>query len=168
MPNLIPKQPTKGSLKETSLSSETKAQVKEIVEFAKSHKNVKILLTGESETGKTQAAEMIAVELALPLYRVDLSTVISKYIGETEKNLNKLFDNAEKKGWILLFDEADALFSKRPEPSPLIKSLENYKGLVILASDSTEKFNPTFLRQTKSIHVGHSSKPKKKEDNEED
>src|SRR5262249_41721914 len=73
------------------------------------------LFVGESGTGKTMAAEVLATELHLDLYRIDLSSVVSKYIGETEKNLRKIFDAAEDSGAILLFDEADALFGKRSE-----------------------------------------------------
>ena len=73
------------------------------------------LFAGESGTGKTMAAEVIAHELRLDLYRIDLSAVVSKYIGETEKNLRRLFDAAEDGGAILFFDEADALFGKRSE-----------------------------------------------------
>jgi len=72
-----------------------------------------VLLEGPRGTGRTMAAEMLARKLGLELHRVDLSDVVSKYIGETEKNLRKLFDEAEKGGWILFFDEADALFGKR-------------------------------------------------------
>src|SRR5262249_25264311 len=73
------------------------------------------LFVGGSGTGKTMAAEVLANELRLDLYRIDLSQVVSKYIGETEKNLRAVFDAAEKSGSILLFDEADALFGKRSE-----------------------------------------------------
>ena len=76
---------------------------------------ISALFSGESGTGKTMAAEVIANELDLALYRIDLSAVVSKYIGETEKNLRRLFDAAESGGAILFFDEADALFGKRSE-----------------------------------------------------
>src|SRR5262249_34232586 len=74
-----------------------------------------VLFSGPSGTGKTMAAEVLAHELGLDLYRIDLSSVVSKYIGETEKNLRRLFDAAEESGAILLFDEADALFGRRSE-----------------------------------------------------
>src|SRR5205807_3578810 len=77
--------------------------------------SITALFSGASGTGKTMAAEVIANELALDLYRIDLSQVVSKYIGETEKNLRRVFDAAEEGGAILLFDEADALFGKRSE-----------------------------------------------------
>ena len=76
---------------------------------------ISALFAGESGTGKTMAAEVLANELHLDLYRIDLSAVVSKYIGETEKNLRRVFDAAEDGGAILLFDEADALFGKRSE-----------------------------------------------------
>ena len=74
-----------------------------------------VLFAGTSGTGKTTAAEVLAYELNLDLYRIDLSSVMSKYIGETEKNLRRIFDAAETGGGILLFDEADALFGKRSQ-----------------------------------------------------
>ena len=76
---------------------------------------INALFAGESGTGKTMAAEVLANDLRLNLYRIDLSSVVSKYIGETEKNLRRLFDAAEDSGAILFFDEADALFGKRSE-----------------------------------------------------
>lgn len=105
------------------------------------------LFAGTSGTGKTLAAEVIARELRLDLYRIDLSRVVSKYVGETEKNLSRVFDAAESGGVVLLFDEADALFGNREEgqdsrdqhPSVLLRSLmrhmEGCKGVTILAVD---------------------------------
>jgi SpoVK/Ycf46/Vps4 family AAA+-type ATPase len=102
---------------------------------------VAVLFSGGSGTGKTLAAEVLAAELALDLYRIDLSSVVSKYIGETEKNLRRVFDAAEDSGAILLFDEADALFGKRSEVkdshdryanievSYLLQRMEAYSGL---------------------------------------
>ncbi len=78
---------------------------------------IRILFTGSSGTRKTLAASYIASRLSLPLYRVDLAALTSKYIGETEKNLSKVFSKAENKDWILFFDEADALFGKRTDVS---------------------------------------------------
>ena len=108
---------------------------------------VSALFTGESGTGKTMAAEVLARELELDLYRIDLSAVVSKYIGETEKNLKQVFDAAEEGGAILLFDEADALFGKRSEVkdshdryanievSYLLQRMEAYQGLAILTTN---------------------------------
>ena len=108
---------------------------------------ISALFAGESGTGKTMAAEVIANELRLDLYRIDLSAVVSKYIGETEKNLRRLFDAAEDGGAILFFDEADALFGKRSEVKDshdryanieinyLLQRMEAYRGLAILATN---------------------------------
>jgi SpoVK/Ycf46/Vps4 family AAA+-type ATPase len=90
----------------------------EELEFEKMSERVfgiSALFSGESGTGKTMAAEVIANNLKLCLYRIDLSTVVSKYVGETEKNLQRVFDAAESGGAVLFFDEADALFGKRSE-----------------------------------------------------
>jgi hypothetical protein len=117
------------------------------------------LFAGESGTGKTMAAEVIANELRLNLYRIDLSSVVSKYIGETEKNLRKLFDAAEDGGAILFFDEADALFGKRSEVKDshdryanieinyLLQRLEAYGGLAILATNIKSAMDVAFVRR---------------------
>jgi hypothetical protein len=105
------------------------------------------------------AAEVIAAELHLPLYRIDLSQVVNKYIGETEKNLRRLFDAAEDGGAILFFDEADALFGKRSEVkdshdryanievSYLLQRMEAYRGLAILTTNLKDNLDPAFLRR---------------------
>ena len=120
---------------------------------------ISVLFTGESGTGKTMAAEVIANHLRLNLYRIDLSAVVSKYIGETEKNLRRLFDAAEDGGAILLFDEADALFGKRSEVKDshdryanieinyLLQRMENYRGLAILATNMKKALDHAFLRR---------------------
>jgi SpoVK/Ycf46/Vps4 family AAA+-type ATPase len=117
------------------------------------------LFSGVSGTGKTLAAEVIANALQLDLYRIDLSGVVSKYIGETEKNLRRVFDAAEEAGAILLFDEADALFGKRSEVkdshdryanievSYLLQRMEAYRGVAILTTNSRESLDPAFLRR---------------------
>jgi len=111
---------------------------------------IKALFIGPNSTGKTAAAKILASELHLNLYRIDLSQVVSKYIGETEKNLQRVFDAAEDSGAILFFDEADTLFSKRSkvkdshdhydniEVSYLLQRMEKYHGLVILATNTKE------------------------------
>jgi hypothetical protein len=121
------------------------------------------LFAGESGTGKTLAAEALACELGLPLYRIDLSAVISKYIGETEKNLRKVFDNAEDIGAILLFDEADALFGKRSEVkdshdryanievSYLLQRMEAYRGLAILTTNHRAALDSAFSRRLRFV-----------------
>jgi hypothetical protein len=121
------------------------------------------LFTGSSGTGKTTAAEVIARETRLDLYRVDLSGVVSKYIGETERNLRRVFDAAEASGAILLFDEADALFGKRSEVkdshdryanievSYLLQRMENYPGLAILTTNLKAILDPAFLRRLRFV-----------------
>lgn len=121
------------------------------------------LFAGESGTGKTLAAEVLAHALRLDLYRIDLSAVVSKYIGETEKNLRKVFDAAEDCGAILLFDEADALFGKRTEVkdshdrhanievSYLLQRMEAYHGLAVLTTNLKSSLDPAFLRRLRFI-----------------
>ena len=121
------------------------------------------LFAGESGTGKTMAAEVVANELQLDLYRIDLSAVVSKYIGETEKNLKRVFDAAETGGAILLFDEADALFGKRSEVKDshdryanieinyLLQRMESYSGLAILATNRKAALDPAFVRRLRFI-----------------
>lgn len=124
---------------------------------------ISALFAGDSGTGKTMAAEVIANELRLNLYRIDLSAVVSKYIGETEKNLRRLFDAAEDGGAILFFDEADALFGKRSEVKDshdryanieinyLLQRLEAYSGLAILATNMKSALDPAFTRRLRFI-----------------
>ncbi len=121
------------------------------------------LFAGPSGTGKTLAAEVIAGELALDLYRIDLSQVVSKYIGETEKNLSRIFDAAEQGGAILLFDEADALFGKRSEVkdshdryanvevSYLLQRMEAHRGLAILTTNQKAALDQAFLRRLRYV-----------------
>lgn len=121
------------------------------------------LFAGSSGTGKTMAAEVLALELRLDLFRIDLSSVVNKYIGETEKNLRRLFDAAEEGGAILLFDEADALFGKRSEVkdshdryanievSYLLQRMEAYRGLAILTTNMRSALDPAFLRRLRFI-----------------
>lgn len=124
---------------------------------------VSALFAGPSGTGKTLASEVLANELHLDLYRVDLSQVVSKYIGETEKNLRRVFDAAEEGGVVLLFDEADALFGKRSEVkdshdryanievSYLLQRMECYNGLAILTTNLKSAVDPAFLRRLRFI-----------------
>ncbi len=124
---------------------------------------INALFSGESGTGKSMAAEVIANALELDLYRIDLSSVVSKYIGETEKNLCKLFDVAEDSGAILFFDEADALFGKRSEVKDshdryanieinyLLQRMESYCGLAILASNMKTSLDKAFVRRLRFI-----------------
>ncbi len=124
---------------------------------------ISALFAGESGTGKTMAAEVIANDLRLNLYRIDLSAVVSKYIGETEKNLRKLFDAAEQGGAILFFDEADALFGKRSEVKDshdryanieinyLLQRMEAFSGLAILATNMKTALDTAFMRRLRFI-----------------
>ncbi|MBI2203110.1 MAG: ATP-binding protein [Candidatus Rokubacteria bacterium] len=124
---------------------------------------VSALFHGPSGTGKTMAAEVLASELALDLYRIDLSQVVSKYIGETEKNLRRIFDAAEEGGAILLFDEADALFGKRSEVkdshdryanievSYLLQRMEAYRGLAVLTTNMKGALDSAFLRRLRFV-----------------
>jgi hypothetical protein len=120
---------------------------------------VRALFTGPSGTGKTLAAGWIATRLGCPLYRVDLASVTSKYIGETEKNLSQLLARAEQAEVILLFDEADSLFGKRTDINDandrfanaqtnyLLQRIENYDGVVVLTSNSQARFDDAFARR---------------------
>lgn len=122
-------------------------------------RGVSVLFAGESGTGKTLAAEVIGKELGLTLYKIELSAVVSKYIGETEKNLNTIFNEAQSGNAILFFDEADALFGKRSEVKDardryanievayLLQRVENYDGVVILATNFRQNIDDAFTRR---------------------
>ena len=124
---------------------------------------VAALFAGPSGTGKTLAAEVIAHALQLDLYRVELSAVVSKYIGETEKNLHRIFEVAEQSGAVLLFDEADALFGKRSEVrdardryanlevSYLLQRIERYQGLAVLTTNLRESLDEAFARRLRVV-----------------
>jgi AAA+ superfamily predicted ATPase len=124
---------------------------------------ISALFAGPSGTGKTMAAEVLANELRLDLFRIDLSQVVSKYIGETEKNLRRVFEAAEEGAAILLFDEADALFGKRSEVkdshdryanievSYLLQRMEAYRGLAILTTNRRSALDPAFLRRIRFV-----------------
>ena len=124
---------------------------------------ISALFAGDSGTGKTLAAEVLARELHLELYRIDLAAVVSKYIGETEKNLRRVFDTAEDSGAILLFDEADALFGKRSEVkdshdryanievSYLLQRMEAYSGLAVLTTNSKAALDSAFMRRLRFV-----------------
>jgi hypothetical protein len=123
----------------------------------------KALFYGPPGTGKTFTATLLGKHFNMDVYRIDLSQVVSKYIGETEKNLEKIFQKAEDKNWILFFDEADALFGKRTsvssahdryanqETSYLLQRIEDFSGLVILASNNKANIDPAFLRRFNAI-----------------
>ena len=119
---------------------------------------ISALFAGPPGTGKTMAAEVLARDLNLALYRIDLSSLVGKYIGETEKNLRGVFEAAEQGGAILLFDEADALFGKRSEVKDshdryadievgfLLQQMEAFRGLTILTSNGATPLDPALLR----------------------
>ncbi len=126
-------------------------------------RGISALFSGPSGTGKTLGAEILANHLGLDLYRIDLSGMVSKYIGETEKNLRKVFDAAEQSGVILFFDEADALFGKRSEVKDshdryanievnyLLQRMEEYRGLAILATNMKSHLDQAFLRRLRFL-----------------
>lgn len=159
------------------LNSMTRAQIREIENWIKHNdtllnewgmgKRIKpgyrALFYGPPGTGKTLTAMLLGKHTGKDVFRVDLSRVVSKYIGETEKNLSRLFDKAEHKDWILFFDEADALFGKRTdirdahdkyanqEIAYLLQRIEGYNGLVILASNQRANIDEAFVRRFQSI-----------------
>ncbi|BED93029.1 MAG: AAA family ATPase [Candidatus Paraimprobicoccus trichonymphae] len=122
-------------------------------------RGVSLLFSGRSGTGKTLAAQVIANELGLELYKINLSQIISKYIGETEKNLNKIFQEAKESNVILLFDETDALFGKRTmikdshdkhanvETSFLLQKMEEYEGVIIMTTNFLDNIDRAFFRR---------------------
>lgn len=122
-------------------------------------KGINVLFSGPSGTGKTMSAEIIAKELGQEFYKIDLSGIVSKYIGETEKNLSKIFNEAEATNAILFFDEADALFGKRSEVNSshdrhanietayLLQKMEEYNGIVILATNLDKNMDNAFTRR---------------------
>jgi len=126
-------------------------------------RGISALFSGPSGTGKTMAAEILADHLELDLYRIDLAGMVSKYIGETEKNLRRVFDAAEQSGAILLFDEADALFGKRTEVKDshdryanieinyLLQRMEDYKSLAILATNRKSALDRAFMRRLRFL-----------------
>lgn len=130
---------------------------------ARARAAVRALLVGPSGTGKTLAASWLATRLGLPLYRVDLSAINSKYIGETEKNLSQLLTRAEQSEVVLLFDEADSLFAKRTDvhdandrfanaqTNYLLQRMESYDGIMLLTSNSRGRFDAAFARRLDAI-----------------
>ncbi len=161
--------------KDIVLPKDTKEQLKEICGYIKHKgtvysdwgfdtklslgKGLNVLFSGSSGTGKTMAAEVIAKVVGLDIYKIDLSGVVSKYIGETEKHLNKIFLEAETSNAILFFDEADALFGKRSEirdshdryanieVNYLLQKMEEHEGIVILASNYIQNIDEAFQRR---------------------
>jgi len=152
----------KSTLRDVALHLAHRSTVHGTWGFGKSNKRgagITALFSGPSGTGKTLAAEILAKELDLDLFKIDLSQVVSKYIGESEKNLSRIFDAAESGGAILLFDEADALFGKRSEVkdshdryanievSYLLQRMEEYRGLAILTTNMKQALDSAFMRR---------------------
>jgi len=134
----------------------------------------RVLFHGPPGTGKTLTATLLGKSTGKDVYKIDLSMIVSKYIGETEKNLARLFDKAQNKDWILFFDEADALFGKRTsvrdahdkyanqEVSYLLQRIESYPGLVILASNFKSNIDDAFLRRFQSMIFFPMPKPEER------
>ncbi|MGB7413984.1 MAG: ATP-binding protein [Thermosynechococcaceae cyanobacterium] len=154
------------TLESISAHVRQRAKVYETWGFAAKNRRglgITALFAGPSGTGKTLAAGVLANELQLDLYKIELSSVVSKYIGETEKNLQRIFDAAETGGAILLFDEADSIFGKRSEVkdskdryanlevSYLLQRMESYPGLAILTTNLQSSLDPAFLRRLRFV-----------------
>ena len=170
-------QPPPPSFKDLVIPDELKDQINELKSWldyndelmntykmkGRLKKGYRTLFYGPPGTGKTFTAQILGNDLNKEVYKIDLSMVVSKYIGETEKNLELLFARAEDKGWILFFDEADALFGKRTnvrdahdkyanqEVSYLLQRIEDYNGLVILATNMKNNIDDAFIRRFNSI-----------------
>jgi ATPases of the AAA+ class len=168
---------TKLEWKDLILNEKTSAQIQEIETWLKHNDKLmndwgmksrikpgfRVLFAGPPGTGKTLTANLLGKYTKRDVFRIDLSLVVSKYIGETEKNLSKLFDRAENKDWILFFDEADALFGKRTgvrdahdkyanqEVSYLLQRIESHAGLTILASNMKSNIDSAFTRRFNAI-----------------
>lgn len=164
--DLVLPEPQLRTLQEIVVAVQQRSQVYEHWGFKQKNSRglgISALFAGSSGTGKTMAAEILAQALHLDLYRIDLSAVVSKYIGETEKNLRRIFDAAEQGGVILLFDEADALFGKRSEVkdahdrhanievSYLLQRMESYRGLAILTTNFKNALDTAFLRRIRFV-----------------
>jgi len=160
--DLILPEKEKKMLREMVVQVQQRGRVYETWGFAQKNQRglgINALFSGMSGTGKTLAAEVLGNTLRLDVYRIDLSAVVSKYIGETEKNLRRIFDGAQGSGAILLFDEADALFGKRSEVkdshdrhanievSYLLQRMETYRGLAILTTNIQTGLDQAFIRR---------------------
>ena len=175
---LVERVETRASLADLVLEPSSASQVRDIIgahrhrarvlhdwgfDFEARGRSLTALFAGPSGTGKTLAAEVIAGELRVDLLRIDLSQVVSKYIGETEKHLRRVFDMAERSGAVLLFDEADALFGKRSEVRDshdryanievgyLLQKLESYRGVAILTTNMRAALDEAFLRRIRFL-----------------
>ncbi len=164
--DLVLPEKARGQMRQISLHVRHRTRVYESWGFADRSSRglgISVLFAGPSGTGKTTAAEVLAHELRLDLFRIDLSQIISKYIGETEKNLCRVFDAADQGAAVLLFDEADALFGKRTEVkdshdryancevSYLLQRMEAYRGLAILTTNRKSSLDQAFLRRLRFV-----------------
>ena len=164
--DLVLPEPQRATLREIAVHVRKSGRVYETWGFASKGARglgIAALFAGASGTGKTMAAEVLSNELKLDLFHIDLSQVVSKFIGETEKNLGRIFDAAERSHAILLFDEADALFGKRSEVkdshdryanievSYLLQRMEAYRGLAILTTNMKSALDPAFLRRLRFV-----------------
>lgn len=147
----------------------TGGKIKNIAEIARFFKSSRapsgtvILMAGPTGSGKTMAAEILAAETGRDIYRVDMAGVVSKYIGETEKNLDRVLETAAARDAVLLFGEADALFGKRTEikdahdrhtnidTNYLLQRIENYSGLAILTTNNKKQLDPALLRRVRFV-----------------
>jgi len=139
------------------------AALKAVASDARAGVRGAVLLSGASGTGKTMAADMLAAELGTTVYRIDLRSLASKYIGETEKNIDKAFGEAERAGAVLLIDEADALLGKRTDVkdahdryanldmSALLVRIEQYQGVALLATNPGTNIDPAFTRRLRRV-----------------
>ena len=151
-----------GRLADATLSEHTRRELTQILQGLRSTADAGVaLFSGPSGTGKTIAALVLASELGRQVMRIDLSRVVSKYIGETEKNIDAAFEAAQQSGAVLLLDEADELFGKRTEVkdsndryanlevSYLLQRIEAYEGIVILTSNARQNLDTAFLRRVR-------------------
>ena len=139
------------------------AALKAVASDARAGARGAVLLSGASGAGRTMAAETLAAELGTTVYRIDLRAVVSKYIGETEKNLDAVFNRAEEHHYVLLFDEADALFGKRTdvkdahdryaniEVNYLLERIESYNGVALLATNAGTTIDPAVSRRLRRV-----------------
>lgn len=153
----------KGQVRDLIENVKPTLAVSKSIEDRRLIKGYRTIFCGPPNSGKASTAELVARELKKDLYKVDLAMVVSKYIGETEKNLELLFARAEDKGWILFFDEADALFGKRTgvrdahdkyanqEVAYLLKKVEDYNGLVIVSLNSISSIDKPVTSHFHSI-----------------
>jgi len=148
---------------DVALDSSVREQIEDLAKRVHERPGVRALFSGESGTGKTLAACLLGKATGLPVVRIDLAEVVAKHTGETEKNLAVLLDRAQGEGWILYFDEADALFGKRTEAREandrfanqqiayLLQRIEEFPGIVILATNLPSHLDEAFARRLQTI-----------------